>query len=229
MEIKVLASGSSGNCYLVNGETKPLIECGILIKKIKEGLDYQLSSVDACLLSHGHQDHCKAAKDIVRAGIDLYASAGTVDILGLEGHRIHTLKAKKQVQVGGWKVMPFDVKHDAAEPLGFLIAGEGKKIAYITDSAYSPYKFNGITHFILEVNYDEETLKESLSQGVIDSNLYRRLLKTHMGLETAVSLLKANDLKKVEEVHIIHTSKRNGNEGKIKKRIMEVTGKMVFV
>lgn len=55
MKIKVIASGSKGNCYLIDdGETKLLIECGIPFKQIQIGCDFKLSSVAACLVSHEH-------------------------------------------------------------------------------------------------------------------------------------------------------------------------------
>ena len=54
--IKTLASGSSGNCYLISDDTTTLlIECGLTVQKIKQGLKYRLSGVDGCLISHQHQ------------------------------------------------------------------------------------------------------------------------------------------------------------------------------
>jgi phosphoribosyl 1,2-cyclic phosphodiesterase len=55
VEVKVLASGSSGNCYLINdGRTKILLEAGIPIKKIREATGFQLSQVSGALISHCH-------------------------------------------------------------------------------------------------------------------------------------------------------------------------------
>lgn len=55
MEIKVLASGSSGNCYIISDhETKILIECGVSIDRIKKGCDFRLHEIAACLISHEH-------------------------------------------------------------------------------------------------------------------------------------------------------------------------------
>ena len=54
--IKTLASGSTGNAYHISdGKTNLLIECGIVIKKIKEALMFRLSEIDFCLISHEHQ------------------------------------------------------------------------------------------------------------------------------------------------------------------------------
>ena len=52
MDIKALASGSTGNCYLINSEL--MIECGISYKQIQKGCGYRLSEIKACLISHEH-------------------------------------------------------------------------------------------------------------------------------------------------------------------------------
>jgi phosphoribosyl 1,2-cyclic phosphodiesterase len=53
--IKTLASGSSGNAYHISdGKANVLIECGIPIAKIKQGLNYRLSEVEGVLISHEH-------------------------------------------------------------------------------------------------------------------------------------------------------------------------------
>ena len=55
MNIKVIGSGSSGNCYRIDdGKTALLIECGLPIKKIKEKLNFNLTGICGCLLSHSH-------------------------------------------------------------------------------------------------------------------------------------------------------------------------------
>ena len=55
IEFKTIASGSSGNCYIVsNGTHKLMIECGIPIKKIREKGGFCVHEIDGCLISHGH-------------------------------------------------------------------------------------------------------------------------------------------------------------------------------
>lgn len=46
MILRCLASGSSGNYYLLQNENETLIlDCGIDIKKIKKGLNWNISMV----------------------------------------------------------------------------------------------------------------------------------------------------------------------------------------
>lgn len=49
--IKIIASGSSGNCYLLD---RIIIECGIPFKKLQKAVNYELKGVEWCLVTHGH-------------------------------------------------------------------------------------------------------------------------------------------------------------------------------
>lgn len=88
MKFKTIASGSSGNCYLLETDTGSLlIEAGIPIKKIKRALEFDFSNIQGCLITHDHGDHSKAIKDIAKLGIDVYASEGTLNALNCIDHR----------------------------------------------------------------------------------------------------------------------------------------------
>ena len=123
MQIKVLASGSSGNAYIVSdGRTTLLLDAGIPLKAIQVGTNYTVRKIAGAFITHSHQDHSKAAKDLARYGVNIYTSRGTIEACGLTGHRLHPVKALQEITVGTFKVLPFDVEHDAPEPLGFLFA-----------------------------------------------------------------------------------------------------------
>src|SRR5690554_1514233 len=122
MDIRVLASGSTGNCYWISdGVTPILIDPGISIKRIREDLGFRLNEVKGCLLSHEHGDHSKAIRDVLRAGVGIWSSAGTFEALGLQGHRIRPVKDKQSFQIGTWIIRAFATQHDCTEPLGFLL------------------------------------------------------------------------------------------------------------
>ena len=93
IKITPYASGSQGNCYrITDGRTPLLLECGIKYKDIQNGMNFKVSEIAACLISHEHQDHCKAVKESMRAGIDCYISAVTAEVLGISGHRLNIIK-----------------------------------------------------------------------------------------------------------------------------------------
>lgn len=230
MEIKTLASGSTGNAYIISsGGSSLLLECGISIDKIKKGCGYRLSGMGACLLSHGHKDHCKAAQDVLAAGVDLYCSPGTAGFCGLSGHRLHLVKAKQQFRVGPWTVLPFDTEHDCEEPLGFLIANGGEKLLFATDTYFLKYRFKGLTHIMLEANYSLDTLDANIAAGYVDASRRDRLLRSHMSLDQCVNTLKANDLSAVKEIHLIHMSYKNGDAERFKRAVQRATGKPIYV
>ena len=179
MDITILASGSSGNAYRIgDGATSMLLDAGIPIKAIQVGCGFKLREIDGCFITHAHQDHSKAARDLARLGIDIYTSQGTIEACGLTGHRIRPVKALEDITVGTFRVLPFDVQHDAPEPLGFLFesTATGEKLLYFTDTYYIKYRFQGLTHIMAECNYDNETMARSVEAGYIPVELVPRLV-----------------------------------------------------
>jgi len=230
MDIQVLASGSRGNCYRVtDGKTALLLDCGIPFAEIRKTLDYRTSEIAACLLTHEHGDHARAVKDVLKAGIDVYTSQGAARALALESHRLHTVKSKSRFVVGSWSILPFDTVHDAAEPLGFMLDSGDERLLFATDTAYLRYRFPELTHIMLECNYDLALLKANVAAGLVSSEVKRRVLKSHMSLETAKNMLKANDLRRVREIILIHLSDDNGNAQRFKNEIARITGKVVRI
>ena len=230
IRIKTLASGSSGNAYLIDdGHSQLLLECGINFKDIQIALNFKTSDISSCLVSHEHKDHSKGIKDVLRAGIDVYTSQGTADAEGIKHHRLKIIESKKTYSIGTWKVLPFDVEHDVNEPLGFLLMNEvGDKLLFATDTYYVRYRFKGLTHIMVECNYSMDILEENIASGVHKA-MKRRLLKSHFSLENVKEFLKANNLSKVQEIHLMHLSNDNSDEARFKREIQELTGKPVYI
>lgn len=231
IEIKPLGSSSAGNAYhITDGYTALLLEAGIRYPDIQRALNFQTSKIAGCLVTHEHGDHVKAVKEVMKAGIDVYASRGTFEALGIVGHRAKQIRAKQQFQIGSWTILPFDVQHDVSEPLGFLLAnGVGEKLVFITDSYYCRYKFSGLTHIMLECNYSTPILEDNIAAGRVPPVMKKRLIKSHFSLENAKDFLRANDLQKVQEIWLLHLSDANSDEALFKREIQELTGKPVFI
>lgn len=231
IEIQPLGSSSAGNAYRVtDGMTHLLLEAGLRFKDIQRGCDYQMSSIAGCMITHEHGDHVKSAVEIMKAGIDIYCSQGTKDAAGLTGHRVITVESKKQFKLGTWMILPFDVQHDVSEPLGFLLMNAvGEKLLFATDTYYIRYQFSGLTHLLIECNFSMRILNDNVSSGRVRVGMKKRLIKSHMSLETMKEFLKANDLSKVQEIWLIHLSDTNSDAELFKREIQELTGKMVYV
>ena len=219
--IKVVATGSRGNFYILEaGEEILLLECGIQIKQIKKALNFDLSKVVGCLLTHSHNDHCKAIEEVLKF-TDVFTSKGTKEELQerfeLNRHCFE-VEHNKPFEIGGFMIVPFNTQHDTKEPLGFLIHHkEIGNVIFATDTYYLKYKFRNIDYALVECNYSEEILEELPA--------YRaRLLKSHMSLENLKETLKTWDLSKANKIVLIHISDSHGNPDKYIKEIKALTG-----
>lgn len=227
--ITVLGSSSAGNAYLLGGRSPLLLDCGLSVRELKVATGHHLTGLAGCLVTHEHGDHSKAAADLMRAGVDCYMSAGTARTLGLSGHRLKVIRALQLLRVGDWAVLPFEVIHDAAEPLGFLVAGEGEKVLYLTDTAYCPYRFTGLTRIMIECNYDKAILDRNIEAGKLHPGMRRRLLRSHMSIDRVLDFLAANDLSEAREIVLLHLSDGNSDAKEFKKQVQAATGRMTRV
>jgi phosphoribosyl 1,2-cyclic phosphodiesterase len=231
LKINVIASGSGGNGTIISdGVSSLLLDAGIPIKRLLGESDIMISDIAGCLVSHDHGDHAMAAGDLAKRGLDIYASRGTFDSLGLSGHRCHAAAALRWFNAGTFEVMPFDVVHDAPEPFGFWAksAATGENALYFSDTAYVKYRFDGITHLVAECNHGEYELRRSVRNGVIDPELAARIVKNHMSLERLIDFLEANDLSRLKQVHLIHMSTNNSDADRFREAVRRVTGKEVY-
>ena len=232
MDIKVIASGSSGNSTMIcDGESALLLDAGIPIKDLERGSGWTLSRASACLVTHEHKDHSKACKDLAKRGIDVYASEGTLKAIKSDGHRAKIVCPLKRFVVGTFTIVGFDVKHDAAEPMGFLIHSNitGEKVLYVVDTAYIRYIPRGLTHIIIECNHGNQELRESVDNGTISADLAKRITRNHLSLERLLDFLKSVDLSATEEIHLVHLSDNNSNEIRFKREVQQLTGIPVYI
>ena len=122
--------------------------------------------------------------------------------------------------------MPFDVQHDANEPLGFIIYDKisKEKLLYATDTYYIKYKFSNVNYLLLECNYITDIVKENRLKGKVHKSMYQRLLKSHFSLEHVLEFLKANDLSSVREIILCHLSDKNSDENVMIREVYNLTG-----
>lgn len=231
IDIQTLATGSSGNCYFItDGVTPILLECGIGYRDIQKALNFRTSNIAGVLVTHEHKDHSKAVQEVANRGLDIYMSTGTKDAIGINHHRIKAVENKKPFQLGTWTILPFDTEHDTAEPFGFLLASiNGGKLLFLTDTYYCRYKFQGLTHIMIECNYSYKILSENVNSGRVPMFLKKRVMQSHFSLENVIEFLKANDLSKIQEIHLLHLSDSNSDEAMFKRKIQELTGKAVYI
>ncbi|WDF45278.1 MBL fold metallo-hydrolase [Chryseobacterium sp. KACC 21268] len=230
MKLKVIGSGSKGNAYLLENEQEALlIECGVNIKEIKKAVDFNVSKISGCIVTHEHGDHAKSITEVLGSGINVYATKGTFENtkagLTMKSSRQIVIPQKGEFQVGNFKVMSFPTIHDVAEPCGFLIYHKDCGVTlFLTDTVYSNFRFSGLNNIIIEANYDNEIINEKLG----DKKFLRdRIYQSHMSLDTCLEFLNANDLSAVNNIVLIHLSDSNSHEINFAKKVSAITGKTV--
>ena len=156
----------------------------------------------------------------------------------LEGHRFHTIQSSDgrntkaiPIQIGGFKITAFDVKHDVPN-VGYLIYHqECGTVLFITDTHYCPFKFSNIVinQLIIEANYSEAILSENLENGAVNTKVFYRIKESHMSLETVQGMLRANNITNVNNIVLIHLSSTNSDPELFQKTIVNQTGKSVHI
>lgn len=239
MTLQVIGSSSDGNAYVIQNVGEALLlEAGISFKKVLPALDYDVSKVQGVLVTHEHGDHAGHLGEVLGYGLPVFASNGTIagaqkfnrtdyQPVALEGSRE---SGYQRLQIGGFTVIPFPTEHDANEPVGFYIWHEETGgILFATDTYYLKNRFAGLSNILIECNYSQEKLEANLIDGKIDAARYRRVRESHLSYTTCLETLQANDLSKVYNIVLIHTSRDNGNALTFREGIAKATGKTVSV
>jgi len=227
MKFTSISSSSKGNAYLLESDGIPplLIEAGIPIRKLREALSFGLSGLAGCLVSHSHGDHVKAVPDLLKAGVDCFMSTGTAEEMNIQDHyRVVKMATTHMLEVAGWNIACFDLKHDTAEPFGFLIGHKGESLLFVPDTAFIKNKFSGVTIAAVECNHVGDILAGRNERAGSCSKRGRRVRRNHMSLETLIKMLKANDLNKCREIHLLHLSDANSDEARMIREVQEATG-----
>lgn len=233
MILITLGSSSSGNGYLLrasNGDTI-IMEAGVKFIEVKKALNFDLSQITGCLVTHSHNDHSGYLAEYQKAGISCFVNDATRQSKFGEHlyYNISILKPKFTYQIGAFMVQPFNLKHDVPN-FGYLINHpETGLFCFITDTHYCPYKFPGLNQVIVECNYSDEIIEKHLSEGNANLFVRNRVIKSHMELQTTIDFLKANDLSEVNNIVLVHLSEGNSNALEFQKRIKDITGKAVHI
>lgn len=168
-----LYSGSSGNCLFIETEnTKLLIDAGVSLKKIEEGLDkvnVEPSSLNGILVTHEHSDHIKSLGSLSKKfDIPVFANQKTFDAMPkqvekISDKNIHKFNVNEKFCINDIEINPFSIHHDAADPCGFNFFSQNKKISIATDIGHMDKaileKLENSVFLLLEANYDPEVLK----------------------------------------------------------------------
>lgn len=178
IDVHILATGSSGNCVLVDGHV--LIDAGITFKHFNE-FDIGLDKISCCVITHKHGDHMNKpfVRKLLTSGIRIIMSHDAAADLQAEGKLnmeefvesgyIQFLKPGAKYGFGkGMLIMtPHPQKHHDIVNYALVFEKEGDRLLYSTDlDSLEPTDVGeGLMHLgmfdtiLLEGNYDEPYLR----------------------------------------------------------------------
>jgi phosphoribosyl 1,2-cyclic phosphodiesterase len=176
LRVTILASGSSGNCTLLETDrTRLLVDAGLGKKETLRRLaavGRNVDRLDGIVISHEHTDHIGSLAQVLgQWRTTVYLNEAThsevLRILPETSHkrldRVEHIRAGLRFLVGDIEVSPFAIPHDAVDPLGFTFRTNGTKVAIVTDLGYLPelvkVHLRDSDCLMLESNHDLEMLK----------------------------------------------------------------------
>lgn len=206
MKLKCIATGSTGNCYTLtsnSGETL-ILDCGIPIKEIKKGLNWNIKDVVGVLCTHQHLDHSKSVKDFKAMGIPIFAPYLSLEPMAIG--KEFTIRAFDLTTVDGrWTHTNADGSECPC--YGFLIThSEMGRMLYITDTELIKWRFKDINHILLGVNYDKDLI------GRDNTGKANHVFRGHLSIDTACDFVKANYSDSLQNVIMCHLSSENADK-----------------
>ena len=226
MDLCSIASGSSGNCiYVGTEETALLVDVGISAKQTQAGLasiDRSPAELNGILVTHEHSDHIKGIGVMARKfGLPIYGTKGTLDAvkncssLGkIDEGLFCEIKPDEPFQMGDITICPFEIPHDAAQPVAYRLEHQERAVAVATDmGTFNDYiisNLKGLDALLLEANHDVRMLQA----GMYPYYLKQRILsdRGHLSNENAGRLLCAILHDDLKEIYLGHLSKENNYE-----------------
>jgi len=194
----ILATGSTGNCVIINGEIA--IDMGIPMKKLRES--GYIKSLNLVLLTHAHGDHFKPAT--VRA---LHLERPTLRWVCCKWMEPHLLEAgvDKQsiilIKPGRWyqcgfciqfkaEIIPHDVQN-----CGYHLKLDYETIFYATDtSTLDHIEAKNYDYYLIEANHTraeiEARIADKQSRGEFAYEV--RAARNHLSQEQALDWLARN-------------------------------------
>ena len=217
----VLGSGSGGNSTIVeSGEGCLLLDAGFSCRELErrlEAVGRSAADVDAVLLTHEHDDHCKGVDRFARRHqVPVYGTRGTYKgqrLRGL-GRFARPMGPGVPLTAAGFRIEVFPVSHDAREPVGIVVeSGGGHRLGLATDlgcrTAEAWRRLQDLDILLLESNHDLDMLRT----GPYPWRLKERVAseRGHLSNEDAAAGIEALLTDRLSWVVLCHLSETNNS------------------
>ncbi len=224
MHYAALASGSKGNCHALSaGGRTLLIDAGLSLRQIRQrldGLGLEGGEVQALALTHEHSDHIGALGVILRrtdwailATPETRRAAELAQGVQIPADRWIELESGRALDWAGWRILPFALPHDAADPVAYRIEAGGVACAVATDlghpTALVADHLQELDLLVLEANHDVDMLRE----GDYPPQLKARILSRvgHLSNAAMAELLDRVRSPRLQALVLAHLSESNNH------------------
>ncbi len=189
LKVSILASGSSGNAILIEaGGRSVLLDAGLSLRELTRraaATGHDLAALVGIFISHEHADHIAGAPlASTRHRVPLFLNKATHEEIArrrrdFDASMAEHFETGDTVGFNGLTVRTFTVPHDAADPVGFVVAWEDLKVGVVTDVGTSTHlleeRLRDCDALVLESNHDEAML----DAGPYPPDLKRRIRGRH--------------------------------------------------
>lgn len=212
--VKVLCSGSKGNCTVINYNNHSyIIDMGVTYKKFQELSDELIDCNNATLfITHTHSDHIKGVKVFSKNNkCDIYGSTQLFD------NDIDAINITKRVKVNDVEVEPLFLSHDCKDTLGYIFYAGKYKIVIVSDTGYlSEQNLKSMFNpdvLLLEANHDVDMLMG----GRYNWSLKKRVISDKGHLSNTQFISYVNNIVGENTKHVValHLSEENNCESKV--------------
>ncbi len=223
LSLAPLFSGSSGNAILISsGNTRVLVDAGVSGRRIEEALrsiGQDIREIKGILITHEHSDHIQGAGILSRKhSIPVFATAPTWeacgDKLGRVQSRLQRIIAKSEFYIDDLLIEPYEIPHDAVDPVGYCISHGGRKAAVATDLGYFPQKvemkLQSCDLVLLESNHDATMLRTGRYPYALKERIKSR--KGHLSNDDAADAAVKLACAGVTSILLGHLSRENNSE-----------------
>ena len=215
MRFSVLSSGSKANCtYFEASGKRFLIDCGLSARQTELRLSrigVSPEDLDAIFITHEHRDHIYGVSVMSRRySLPVFLSEGTSEfvesVYGKECFSVGT-----SFDIGAVSISPFQIVHDATDPVAFVFQAEGLKFGQATDLGRTTPLVRDFLRdchaLVIESNHDEEMLRECEYPWVLKQRISSS--HGHLSNEACAELLDEVVHSELEVVVLAHLSENS--------------------
>lgn len=230
MRLSLFASGSGGNCALVQcGAVRLLIDAGISARAIRQALadvGTAPAELGGVLITHEHTDHVSGLTVLVKRDPLAVYAPGTVASRLRESASgvaafLRPVQPEKAFEIGGLRIVCFPTPHDTPQSVGWRIESPEGVLAFATDTGHVTDTMlrylSGADIAVIEANHDEKMLRE----GPYPFHLKRRILSDngHLSNADCAALARQLALSGTKTLVLAHLSRENNTPARARETV----------